>query len=76
MCAGSQLGTSPLEGDIATVEATGATATPEEVGRALRAALAEAHGIAFTGGDASPAERARADELGARYTDPAFLRRR
>ncbi len=71
-----KLGTSPLEGDIATVAATGATATPEEVGRALRAALAEAHAIAFAGGEASPAERARADELGARYTDPAFLRRR
>jgi lipoate-protein ligase A len=71
-----KLGTSALEGCIATLEEVRPAISPAEVGRALVQALAEDHELCFRPAAVSAALRARADELGARYSAPEFLRRR
>ncbi|MAF64165.1 MAG: hypothetical protein CMJ84_00715 [Planctomycetes bacterium] len=71
-----KLGTTPLEGDIATV---GERATPAQVcemADALENELAETLGLVFEAGVPTAAERVLAHELGTRFLDPAFLRRR
>lgn len=71
-----KLDTTPLEGDIASLARMGASVTPEALGEDLVEELASALDVRLVRGAPTPAERAAADALGARYADPAFLRRR
>jgi len=72
-----KLGTSELEGPIATLEASsGRALDPAAVGTALRNALAERFELRFSLEQPTSSERAAAAELGSRYSDPDFLRRR
>ena len=71
-----KLGTTQLEGNIATLDSHCPDASPEKVAAALLQALSDAFEIDFEHSVPDAAERALADELGARYGDPAFLRRR
>jgi len=72
-----KVGGSPLEGDVATLRVE-SRAVPElsAVAARLRAAFGEHFGLAFEAGVPSAEERALARRLGARYVDPAFVRRR
>jgi len=67
-----KLGSSPLEGDIATV----GDVDPAAVAEKLRHALADQLDMAFEIGVPTPDERQAAKSLGTRYLDPTFLRRR
>lgn len=75
-----KLGSSVLEGDIATVEREGVR--PEErvsaqtFAMVLRAALERELELAFETGVPDVFERTRARELGSRYLDPQFVRKR
>jgi lipoyl(octanoyl) transferase len=72
-----KLASSELEGPIATLEASsGRALDPRAVGAALTAVLASRFELDFDAQQATSAERAAAAELGPRYSDPAFLRRR
>lgn len=72
-----KLGTSALEGSIATLEECSSTALdPAEVGAVLVRALAERFELRFEKSGPSAAERDAAAQLGPRYSDPAFLHRR
>jgi lipoate-protein ligase A len=71
-----KLGTTPLEGDIATLERQGVHVAPEELGRAVEDVFAEALGARLVHGVPGTQERAAAVALGARYVDPAFVRAR
>ncbi|MDP6538517.1 MAG: lipoate--protein ligase family protein [Planctomycetota bacterium] len=71
-----KLGTTPLEGDIATVGERTGRSQVRELADALERALAETQGMRFAAGVPTPAERALAHERGTRFIDPAFLRRR
>lgn len=71
-----KLGTTPLEGDIATLADRCSDVRPERVASALLQALSDAFEIDFEHSVPDAAERALASELGARYCDPAFVRRR
>lgn len=71
-----KLGTTPLEGDIATLERLGLRVAPEELGRDLVEVLAEALDARLVRGVPGSVERAAAAALGARYVDPAFVRAR
>lgn len=71
-----KLGTTPLEGDIATAERVAPRLTPEAFAPALRAAFEAEFGVKLEAGVPDALERGRAKELGVRFLDPAFLRRR
>jgi len=71
-----KLGSSPLEGDIATVEAFRRGVTPETLAPVLRGAFERAFAIQLESGVPDALERGRIKELGARFVDPAFVRRR
>jgi lipoate-protein ligase A len=71
-----KLGTSPLEGSIATADEHAVGITPEAFAPVLRAALATVLGIALEADVPTPDERARTKLLGLRYVDPEFVRRR
>lgn len=71
-----KLGTTALEGPIATVRASAPEVTPDSMGRALVAALTEELGLSLRPGVPSPAERACAEALGARYTSAAWVQQR
>lgn len=71
-----KLGSSPLEGSIATIGEHTPDASPETLAPLLRRALAEELDLTFTVGVPGPDERESARELGRRYLDPEFVRRR
>jgi lipoate-protein ligase A len=68
-----KLGTSPLEGEIATV---GGGLTPQQLAPTLRATLEVHLGLRLEAGVPDTDERTQARLLGTRYLDPEFLRRR
>ncbi|MCB9915832.1 MAG: lipoate--protein ligase family protein [Planctomycetes bacterium] len=71
-----KLGTSPLEGDIATLREAAPGLDAGALAPRLLDAFREHLDLAFEVGVPTPEERERARELGARYVDPSFLRRR
>jgi len=72
-----KLGSSALEGSIATLDAVSAAGLdPARVGAALCAALQAEFGLVLTPGDASERERSEAARLGPRHSERAFLERR
>ena len=71
-----KLDTTPLEGDIASVARAGSQVSAEELGEDLVQVVAEELDVRLVRGAPTPDERAAADALGARYADPAFLKRR
>jgi lipoate-protein ligase A len=71
-----KLGSSPLEGAIATAEEHQPDVSVETFAPRLRGAFARTLGIALEAAVPSPEERALAKLLGRRYVDPEFVRRR
>jgi lipoate-protein ligase A len=71
-----KLGSSPLEGDIATLAARPRAVTPQEFAPALRAAFEEEFGTEFEAAVPELDERELARELGRRYVSPEFVRSR
>ncbi len=71
-----KLDTTEHEGDIATLRSIRPSLRPEEVSSALLDSLSDAFEIEYEHSVPDAAERALAEELGARYVDPEFLRRR
>lgn len=71
-----KLGTSPLEGSIATAEEHQPGLSPELFAPMLRRAFGATLGIELEAAVPSPDERARTKLLGPRYVDPEFVRRR
>lgn len=71
-----KLGTTPLEGDIATLERVARGLTPESFAPVLRAAFEREFAVVLEAGVPDALERGRARELGVRFVDPAFVRRR
>lgn len=71
-----KLGSSPLEGDIATVRSHSPRLELAELARAVEAEFARAFGLAFERSVPTEREREGARELGQRYLDPAFVGRR
>ncbi len=71
-----KLGTTELEGDIARVDRSGAELEPEEFASTLRASIERTLQVTLVPAAPNAHERARAHELGTRYLDPEFTRRR
>jgi lipoate-protein ligase A len=71
-----KLGTTPLEGDIAVVDRQGTGLDAQAFAPALRQAFERGLGSGLEAGVPTPEERDAARRLGARYVDPAFVRRR
>jgi len=71
-----KLATSDLEGEIATLEEVCGAVDPGELAQELRRVFALRLGIESEIDVPTPVERERAKELGARYLDPVFVRRR
>lgn len=71
-----KLGSSPLEGEIATLGEAAPDLDAGALAPRLLAAFRGELGLEVEVGVPSPAERARAHELGTRYLDPTFLKRR
>ena len=71
-----KLAGSALEGDIASAELAGVRTSAEDFAPILRAAFERELDLRFAAGVPDADERARAKELGARFSDPAFVRRR
>jgi lipoate-protein ligase A len=71
-----KLGTSPLEGEIATAGEHSKGLTPETFAPILRRAFAERFGATLEAAIPTPDERTRAKHFGKRYVDPAFVRKR
>ncbi len=71
-----KLGSSPLEGAIATAEEHRAGLSPEVFAPVLLRAFQAAFGITLEAAVPAPEERVRAKLLGRRYVDPEFVRRR
>jgi lipoate-protein ligase A len=71
-----KLDTTELEGDIARVDRAGTGIEPEQFAGALRTAIERAFEVVLESTAPEPDERARARELGSRYLDPKFVRRR
>ena len=71
-----KLGTSPLEGGIATAGEHAKGLTAETFAPILRQRFAEAFGAELEAAVPSPDERSRANLLGKRYADPEFVRQR
>lgn len=71
-----KLGTSALEGDIATADAHSSGVTCESFAPVLRGALERVLEIELVADVPTVSERELAKELGLRYVDPQFVRRR
>jgi lipoate-protein ligase A len=71
-----KLGTTPLEGAIATVREHARECTPESLALALRRSLEAGLDWKLIPSVPDIVERDRARILGARYIDPEFVRRR
>lgn len=71
-----KLGTSPLEGEIATADEHAAGLTAETFAPVLRRAFADSFGAELEAAVPTPDERSRAKLLGKRYIDPEFVRGR
>lgn len=71
-----KLGTSVLEGDIATVADVAGKIDPASLAEGLRTAFTEDLGLEFEIGVPTPEERQHAHHLGTRYLDPSFVKRR
>lgn len=71
-----KLGTSVLEGNVATIRAHAPAADVHAVAEAVKRELARAFGIAFETAVPDADERQAARELGRRYVSPEFLARR
>jgi lipoate-protein ligase A len=71
-----KLGTSPFEGDIASVADVAPKMSAETFAPHLRAAFERVLEIAFEAGVPTADERLRARTLGQRYLDPEFVRKR
>lgn len=71
-----KLDTTELEGDIARVDRAGTGLEPEQFAGALRGSIERCFGVELEPTVPDPEERLRARELGARYLDPDFTRRR
>jgi lipoate-protein ligase A len=71
-----KLGSSPLEGAIATAEEHQAGLSPEIFAPILLRAFAGTLGVEFEAAVPEPEERVRTKFLGRRYVDPEFVRRR
>ena len=71
-----KLGTTPLEGLIATLEGSGVELDAAGLALVVRAAFTRTLGLELQAGVPTEAEIRRARELGERYVDPEFVRRR
>jgi lipoate-protein ligase A len=71
-----KLNTSVLEGDIASLAASGVTLDAGALAPLLLDSFRENLGLSFETSVPTPDERVLAHQLGARYLDPAFVRRR
>ena len=71
-----KLGTTPLEGDIATLGAARPGVTAELFAPTLREAFERTFAVRLEAGVPDRDERQRAKELGPRFVDPVFVRRR
>ena len=71
-----KLGTTSLEGPIATFEAAYQQVTPVEFGPHLLRGFEQELGLELRPGVPSPAERACAEQLGARYTTESWVAQR
>ncbi|MDF1836595.1 MAG: hypothetical protein P1V35_01885 [Planctomycetota bacterium] len=71
-----KLGTSPLEGNIATLSESGSNITPQDFARILVEAFTATLGIRFQRGAPNPVELEHATVLGPRYSSEEFLNRR
>jgi lipoate-protein ligase A len=71
-----KLDTSALEGDIASIALTQRGVQPENFAPQLQQAFESVLDLRCEAGVPDPDERASAKELGARFLDPAFVRRR
>ncbi|MBK8180013.1 MAG: lipoate--protein ligase family protein [Planctomycetes bacterium] len=71
-----KLGSSPLEGDIATLEQGARALTAQEFAPALRAAFEAELGVEFEAAVPEADERELARELGRRYVSQEFVRSR
>ncbi|MBK7874589.1 MAG: lipoate--protein ligase family protein [Planctomycetes bacterium] len=71
-----KLGSSPLEGAIATLEGHGAKLGVVELAALVRSAFERAFELEFAASVPDAVERTEARRLGTRYLDPAFVRRR
>jgi len=71
-----KLHSSELEGDIAVADPSGSQLSEQQLGGTLRTTLGRILGVRLESDAPTAEERARAHELGSRYLDPAFVRRR
>lgn len=71
-----KLGPSPLEPEVATADAAGVVLTPPAFAAHVRAACERAWNVTFEAVQPTADERAEAEARGARYAEPAFVRRR
>ncbi len=71
-----KLGTSPLEGNIATLSEAESSITPQDFARILVEAFTATLGIRFQRGAPNPVELEHAAVLGPRYSSEEFLNRR
>jgi hypothetical protein len=71
-----KLGTTPLEGDIATLDGFARGLNAETFAPRLRAAFERELGLQLECGVPDALERGRTKELGPRFVDPDFVRRR
>jgi len=71
-----KLGPSPLEEEVATAASAGSPLACEAFAPILAVALAQGLAITLEAGVPTKAEREQATDFGARYRDPAFLKRR
>jgi lipoate-protein ligase A len=71
-----KLGTSPLEGSIATADEHAKGLSAQEFAPVLRRAFAQGFGATLEAAVPTPDERSHAKFLGKRYVDPEFVRAR
>lgn len=71
-----KLESSPLEGNIATLNETGGEVDPAQLAAHLRDTFSAVLGLQFETGVPTESERERAHELGSRYLSREFVRRR
>jgi lipoyl(octanoyl) transferase len=71
-----KLGTSPLEGEIATADEHAKGLTAETFAPILRSVFAKSFEATLEAAVPTPDERSRAKLLGKRYVDPGFVRKR
>jgi lipoate-protein ligase A len=71
-----KLGTTPLEGEIATIQAFAPDAAVHDVALLLRASFEKSFGVAFETSVPDADERTQARELGKRYVSREFVQRR